>query len=635
VEAYQQILKKYWGFDSFRPLQDEVVKSIMDGRDTLALMPTGGGKSITFQVPALAMDGICLVVTPLVALMQDQVENLKSKGIKAMSIHSGMSRNEIDIAYDNAIYGGFKFLYISPERLSTELFQAKLIHLKVNLIAVDEAHCISQWGYDFRPSYLKISELRDLLPGIPLLALTATATSKVVLDIMEKLCFNTPNVLKKSFERSNIAYVVRQCEDKEQQMLNILKSVKGSAIVYVRNRKETRNLALLLNQNGIPAEFFHAGVEPEKKELRQKHWTQGLIRVMVSTNAFGMGIDKSDVRVVIHMDSPDSLEAYFQEAGRAGRDGRKAYSVFLWSKNDQRNLRRQVTQSFPEITEIKRVYEALGNFFQIAMGSGFQVSYDFNIQRFCDAYGFSSITVFNSLKILDRAGYITFNEVMNLPSRVHFLIQRDDLYKFQVANAELDGFIKILLRSYTGFFTEYVAVNEYLLGTRANMSHQQVYDFLKRLASLKVISYVPQKKSPMVTYAQSREETHRLVFTKEIYENRKVNYSERVEKVIEYASGVLKCRSQSLLSYFGQTTSKPCGHCDVCIDRKKQNLSTDQFEIIEKMIVEIVSQGIINRHELIRRIEHPQVDVERVLSWLEDYEVIVTDHLGDVIIVSM
>lgn len=401
---YQHVLKRYWGFDAFRDLQEDIIRSVGEGRDTLGLMPTGGGKSITFQVPALAHDGICLVITPLIALMKDQVENLKKKGIKAHAIHSGLTFNEIQTAFDNCIYGDYKFLYLSPERLSTELFLTKLPHLKINLLAVDEAHCISQWGYDFRPSYMKIAEVRELLPNVPLLALTATATPQVVEDIQELLNFKKKNVFQKSFERPNLAYVVRPSESKEEQLIKILESVRGSAVVYVRNRKKTREYAELILRNGIKADFFHAGLPQKVKDDRQEKWKTNQSRVMVCTNAFGMGIDKPDVRVVVHMDSPDSLEAYFQEAGRAGRDGEKAYAVLLWSPADKMQLNRSATITFPEPEVIKRVYNAVGNFFQIAVGSGSNANFDFNMGRFCAAYGFNVLTVFNSLKILQRAG---------------------------------------------------------------------------------------------------------------------------------------------------------------------------------------------------------------------------------------
>lgn len=578
---YHQVLAKYWGYQDFRPLQEDIIRSAGEGNDTLGLMPTGGGKSLTFQVPALAHEGICLVVTPLIALMKDQVANLKQRGIKAVAIHSGLTRDELNVALDNCIFGGVKFLYLSPERLGTDLFIEKLQHLKVNLLAIDEAHCISQWGYDFRPSYLKVAEIRKEIPNTPVLALTATATPDVVTDIQEKLLFKKKNVFQKSFSRDNLAYVVRYSEDKEKQLVTILSRIKGSAVVYVRSRKKTGEYADLLNKGGISAKSYHAGMPQEVKDARQKAWTNGSVRVIVSTNAFGMGIDKPDVRVVIHMDAPDSLEAYFQEAGRAGRDGEKAFAVLLWSKNDEVRLKRSIATSFPEKEVIKRVYEALGNFFQVAMGSGFGMIYDFDMGRFCQAYKLNVLTVFNSLKILHRAGYVEFTEELEMPSKVHFIVQREELYRFQVANEAFDRFIKLLLRSYTGLFTEYVAINEELLAKRANITRQQVYQFLNKMNHVKVIKYIPQKKTPLITYLQAREDLRYLELSDEVYQNRKDKYEERVYSVIEYATTGHTCRSVLLLTYFGQQSAGNCGHCDVCSERKKTQLSVTAFRILK------------------------------------------------------
>lgn len=615
---YQQVLQKYWGFSKFRALQEDIIQSVGSGRDTLGLMPTGGGKSITFQVPALASEGICIVVTPLIALMKDQVENLKKRGIKAHAIHSGLTFNEIQTAFDNCIYGDYKFLYLSPERLATELFLTKLPHLKINLLAIDEAHCISQWGYDFRPSYLKIAQVRELMPGVPVLALTATATPQVVNDIQEQLRFKTKNVFQKSFERSNLAYVVRQAENKEEQLLKILESVKGSAVVYVRNRKKTREYAELILRNGIKADFFHAGLAQKVKDDRQEKWKLNQSRVMVCTNAFGMGIDKPDVRVVVHMDSPDSLEAYFQEAGRAGRDGEKAYAVLLWSPADKIQLSRSATITFPEIDVIKRVYDAVGNFFQIAVGAAYNENFDFNLGRFCAAYGFNALTVFNSLKILQRAGYIAFSEEMDIPSKVKVLYDNFELYKFQVANATLDPVIKVLLRSYTGLFTEYASVDEDVIAKRLNCTRDDVYQSLVKLGRHHVIHYIPQRNTPVITYLQRREEPRHLVFPPEVYQKRKEQYRERVDAVIDYATTSHICRSRLLLSYFGQKSSDHCGHCDVCLNRRKSELADQEFDTITDKIKACLRQNPLPADQLIIMPGFSADKIWKVLAWLED-----------------
>jgi ATP-dependent DNA helicase RecQ len=625
---YRQLLKQYWGYDDFRPLQYDIIESVCNGKDTLGLMPTGGGKSITFQVPALAMDGLCLVVTPLIALMLDQVENLKAKGIKALAIHSGLTRDEINIALDNCIYGGFKFLYLSPERLATELFRKKLDHMKVNLIAVDEAHCISQWGYDFRPSYIQIAELREFIPDVPVLALTATATPKVVEDIQKQLHFRKNNVFQKSFYRSNIAYVIRVAEDKEGQLLKILNSIRGTAIVYVRNRKKTKQYAQWLISQGMSASWFHAGLHPKVKVERQTQWTSGGIRIMVATNAFGMGIDKPDVRVVVHMTAPDSPEAYFQEAGRAGRDGKKAYAVLLWSGNDKNSLYKMLRNTFPEPDEIKRVYEALGNFFQVAVGYGAGMVFDFDIGRFCKAYKLSVLTVFNSLKILQLAGYIDFTEELQLPSRVHFIIDREELYKFQVANANYDLYIKLLLRSYTGLFAEYVAIDEALMADRAHTSRDEIYTFLKRMAHLKVINYNPQKKTPLITYTQGREELKHLVFRKNIYQERRNRMEQRIDAMVEYATTSTVCRSRLLLAYFGEHDSTNCGICDVCVERKRMDLTDEEFESLKQMIKDELSGGPVEYHQLLMQIRTNRDKLDKVIRWLEDYELMGENEEG-------
>ncbi|MCG8580041.1 MAG: RecQ family ATP-dependent DNA helicase [Bacteroidales bacterium] len=622
MDIFHHILKQYWGYKAFRPLQEDIIRSAANGNDTLGLMPTGGGKSLTFQVPALAKEGICIVITPLIALMKDQVANLKRRDVKAAAIYSGLTREEINITLDNCIFGGIKFLYISPERLGTELFKEKVKQMNVNLLAVDEAHCISQWGYDFRPSYLNIANIRELLPNVPVLALTATATPEVADDIQDRLLFNKKNLFQKSFNRDNLVYVVRQAEDKEQQLLNILSKVQGSAVVYVRNRKKTKEYSDLLVQNGISASSFHAGMPQDVKDKRQKLWTDGDIRVIVSTNAFGMGIDKPDVRVVVHMDAPDSLEAYFQEAGRAGRDGKKAFAVLLWSDNDKARLKRSVSVTFPPKEKILAVYEALGNFFQLAVGSGFNRVYDFNLALFCKNYRMNLMTVYNSLKILQRAGYIEFTEELQLSAKVHFIMRRDDLYKFQVANESFDRFTKLLLRSYTGLFTEYVPINEELLAKRMNASRDKVYQLLVQLNRIGVIKYIPSKKTPLISYTTSREDSKYIELRKEVYKDRKDKYEDRIHSVIDYGTTNHICRSRLLLRYFGQASSDNCGLCDVCQSMKKTELPIDVFDSIQQQISGQLEASPLSYDDLIIKLKKPQEDISKVLRWMEEYEMV-------------
>ncbi len=622
MSEFQQILTKYWGYAAFRPLQEEIIQSVDQGRDTLGLMPTGGGKSVTYQVYSLSKPGICLVITPLIALMKDQVENLNQRGIKALAIYSGMSAQEIKIAMDHAAWGDYKFLYLSPERITTERFRERIGQLDVNLIAVDEAHCISQWGYDFRPSYLRIAELREMLPNIPVLAITATATARVIDDIQDQLKFKAKNVLRTSYYRSNLIYLVRNEEDKVNYLVKAVQKVKGTGIIYVKSRKLTREISDLLRKNKISADYYHAGLPSGIRSAKQAAWTNGKSRVIVSTNAFGMGIDKADVRFVIHLEAPDSVEAYFQEAGRAGRDGKPAWSVLLYNNSDKVRLERNVAKSFPEPDVIKRIYEGICNFYQLAVGFGKDQSFEFSMAMFASSFSFQINTVYNSLKILQREGYLELTDELDNPSKVYFQVDRDDLYKFQVANAEFDGFIKLLLRSYTGLFTNYVAIDEELMAKRANVSPDLVYQFLTRLRTQRVIDYIPQKKTPYIIFVKERIDLDRFKLSKENYEVRKLDYMQRIDAVIHYASSGHKCRSQLLLQYFGEMESVRCGKCDVCMARNELNVSKYEFDTISEQIKKVLLEPCFYE-ELLELTGGKPDDVIKIVRWLLENEKIV------------
>ena len=585
-----QLLKQYWGYDSFRGIQEEIINSISENKDTLGLMPTGGGKSITFQVPALAKDGLCLVITPLIALMKDQVQNLRKRGIKALSIYSGMSRQDIITTLENCIFGNYKFLYISPERLDTEIFRTKLRKMKVSMITVDESHCISQWGYDFRPAYLKIAEIRELLPDVPVLALTATATPEVVKDIQARLHFRRENVFRMSFERSNLAYIVRKTENKTAELLHILRSMPGSAIVYVRNRRRTKEITELLNNEYITADFYHAGLDDATKDIRQHRWQSGGSRVMVATNAFGMGIDKPDVRIVIHMDLPDSIEAYFQEAGRAGRDGQKAYAVILYAKADKTTLHKRIPDTFPEKEYIKDVYEHLQYYYQMAMGDGLDCVREFNIEDFCRKFKYFPVPVDSTLKILTQAGYLEYTGEQDNTSRLLFTIRRDELYRLREMGDDMDKLIQTVLRSYTGVFTDYTYINEDSLAIRTGLTRRQIYEQLVHLAKLRIVSYIPRKKTPYIIYTRERIEAQLIHISPEIYEERKARYETRINAMLEYVTNDTLCRSRMLLDYFGEKNEHNCGQCDTCIGLRKQTATCqpDREELYEK-IHEILS----------------------------------------------
>lgn len=568
-DRYTRILRQYWGHSAFRGIQRDIIESIGSGHDTLGLMPTGGGKSITFQVPALAAEGVCIVITPLIALMKDQMYNLRRRGILAAAIYSGMTRHEILRTLENCILGSTKVLYVSPERIASELFKTKLRHMKVSFITVDEAHCISQWGYDFRPSYLHIADIRQIKPEAPLLALTATATRQVADDIQEKLKFKDGNMFRMSFERKNLAYIVRHATDKRGEMLHILRSVRGSAIVYVRSRKRASEISGWLEENGVEATFYHAGLEHSVKDERQKLWHDDVKRVMVATNAFGMGIDKPDVRVVIHFDCPSSLEAYFQEAGRAGRDGMKSYAVMLYNGSDDTKLQKRIADEFPEKEYIRGVYDHLAGFFQIAVNNGCGHTFMFDIRKFCRTYRLFPVQTDAALKILERAGYIEYNTDPNSDPRIVFLISRDHLYMLNELSPLEDRLITTLLRNYGSLFIDYTYIDEDMIAAQAGLTSQQIYLLLKGLTQKRILHFVPRSKTPFITYTRDRVDGENLIITRDVYEDRKEQFAKRINTVIGYATNDNVCRSRQLLRYFDEPRSTDCGQCDVCLAHKR------------------------------------------------------------------
>ena len=577
TESPHEILRRYWGYSSFRPLQEEIIQSVLDGRDTLALLPTGGGKSVCFQVPALCRPGICLVISPLIALMKDQVRQLQERGISAVAIYSGMPWREIDRILDNCIYGEIRFLYLSPERLGSDIAQARIQRMPINLIAVDEAHCISQWGYDFRPPYLEIARIREWMPEVPVLALTATATREVVRDIQEKLLFKAPHVLQKSFARENLAYVVRETEGKEQQMLEILKKVPGTGVVYVRNRRKTRDVSDYLRQNGISADYYHAGLSPEERSRKQDAWMGNQTRIMVSTNAFGMGIDKPDVRTVVHLELPDSLEAYFQEAGRAGRDGKKAYAVLLYNDNDRIQLEKQYELTFPPIPEIRRAYQALGSYFSLATGSGQGQSYDFDLAEFAHIYQFDPIVAYNSLVELEREGWISLSEAVYHPATLQILVSKEQLYDYQLKHPELDNVLKLVLRSSQGVFSTPVHVQESRLSEYLRIPTEKLRNMLLRMHRDQVLEYSPQRDKPQLTLLRERVPVENLQIDRKRYEWRRQRHEERLRAAIAYAQADT-CRSRLLLRYFDEEAAQDCGICDRCLERKKNGFSDEDYQ---------------------------------------------------------
>ena len=630
IEDYRAILKQYWGYNDFRGIQRQIIESIGSGHDTLGLMPTGGGKSVTFQVPALASEGVCIVITPLIALMKDQVQNLRRRGIRAAAVYSGMSHESILTTLDNAVFGAVKLLYVSPERLASELFRTKLRHMTVNFITVDEAHCISQWGYDFRPSYLQIATIRRDLPGVPVLALTATATPAVIGDIQDKLSPDHHpagssaadrqqgfNVFRMSFERRNLTYVVRRAIDKYDEMLHIISSVEGSTIVYVRSRRRTREVADALNKAGISATFYHAGLDNSEKDRRQKAWQQDEQRVMVATNAFGMGIDKPDVRLVIHIDCPDSIEAYFQEAGRAGRDGKQAYAVLLYNNDDQRKLLKRIADTFPEKEYVRTVYDHLAYYYQVAAGSGYNATFEFHVDDFCRKFRHFPIQVHAALKILHRAGYIEYIEEQETMARIMFCLSRDQLYRLQQTESDEERVITALLRNYGGLFVDYAFIDESLLAHDTGISRPNVYLTLKALAQKRIINFIPQKQTPYIRYMQRREDSEHLLFPPAVYDNLKRRYADRISAMINYLQTDNQCRSRQLLAYFGEYSSHDCGHCDVCLSHQPSSAADDRnLEEAKRQILSLLADHKKHHITQLRSINLPYEQIDEALDFL-------------------
>ncbi len=616
VPDIHAILKKYWGYDEFREMQADIINSILGGNDTLGLMPTGGGKSITFQVPTMAVDGMSLVVTPIISLMKDQVDNLVARGIKATYMYAGLSMSEVRRTYEKCINGKYKFLYVSPERLGSDTFVDRLKQMPVKLIVVDEAHCISQWGYDFRPSFLKIAEVRKVFPKVPVLALTATAPPTVVTDIMRSLNFKAPNVFRKSFSRPNISYVVRHTEEKMAEMVHILSSVGGSGIVYVRSRRKAKEIADILIASRISADFYHAGLSIEEKNDKQNKWSSGDRRVMVATNAFGMGIDKADVRIVVHVDVPNSIEEYYQEAGRAGRDGKRSYAVLLVKPTDKRTLARHITDSYPEKDFIRRVYELTGDFLNVAVGEGYQRVYDFNFTLFCRTYKLPILPTHSALHILTQAGYIEFVEEIETQSRVMILAEKEALYNIPTTVPQADTVLQALLRTYSGLFADYVYINEAVIAYRYNLTEETIYSALLELTRLHILHYVPRKRTPYVVYTTSREEARDVLIPIAVYEDLKKRMSQRIDAVVNYAFNPVDCRENTMLRYFGENKKDTCGHCDVCIDRRKRTDHTPAD--VQEGILYMAQVKPRKAREFVETLSFPADEVYSTLAFLVD-----------------
>ena len=617
------ILHRYWGYDNFRGIQRQIIESILAGRDTLGLMPTGGGKSITFQVPALVLEGTCIVITPLIALMKDQVERLRRLHIKAAAIYSGMSHNDILLTLENAVFGAIKLLYISPERIGSELFRTKLRHMKVSFICVDEAHCISQWGYDFRPSYLTIADIRKDVPHVPVLALTATATPAVIDDIQQQLGFSERCVFRMSFERSNLVYVVRHTPNKLGQLVEILNRVEGSAIVYARSRRRTREMCDYLCQSGIEATFYHAGLDDQEKDKRQQAWQQDKYRVMVATNAFGMGIDKPDVRLVIHIDCPSSIEAYFQEAGRAGRDGQRAYAVLLYDNSDNNKLKKRIDDTFPPKDYIRDIYDHLAYFYEIGVGSGYNAIFEFPLDKFCLVYKFFPIQVNAALRLLERAGYIEYTEEQDSKARVRFIVDRDDLYRLHGNSPNEDSLIVAMLRNYSGLFSDFQFIDESLLAMLTGLNKIEVYQSLVTLSQKNILRFIPQKRTPYIRYIQRREESKHLQFPPHIYDDLRQRFAQRIEAMIDYATDEQHCRSRLLLRYFGETTTKDCGHCDVCL--QKSGTNRPLLAEIRQAIMQLLADGQPHPIGQLNSLGYPPEIVIKAYQQLANEEIIVND----------
>lgn len=625
-KTIHEILNKYWGYNSFRYLQEDIIKSVLEGNDTLGLMPTGGGKSITFQVPTMAMDGMAIIITPIISLMKDQVDNLLKRKIKATYLHSGLSFTEKRKVIDKCLFGNYKFLYVSPERLQSENFLDQLRDIKISLIVIDEAHCISQWGYDFRPSFLKIINLRNAIPNVPILALTATATPQVVNDIVDKLKLRTPHIFSMSFARNNLSYVVRKSEDKISQLIHILNNIAGSGIVYVRSRSKTKLIAEELHRSNIDADFYHAGLAIEDKEEKQNKWKSGNCRIMVATNAFGMGIDKPDVRIVVHCDCPNSLEEYYQEAGRAGRDGKRSYAVLLISHNDKTTLKKRIADLFPSRDFIKKVYELVGIFLDVAIGDGYNKTYDFNFNLFCKTFKLPVLPTHNALRLLTQAGYIEFIEEIETLSRVMILAQKEELYNLRNISEKNDTVLQAILRQYTGLFADYVFINEELLSRKYNISQEDIYDALLTLTRMHILHYIPRKRTPYIIFTTAREETKYLLIPKTIYEEQKKRIVYRIENMEEYAYSIDKCREKMLLDYFGDKTTNNCGTCDVCIDKKKKDSYTEK-DIIDGILY-MTQNKPRTINDFIETLAFPKAEIIKTVSRLADERIIILTASG-------